>query len=62
MTDNEFRFTVELLREYSVASLNNAEELIEEASLLYERNHIARAYFLAVASIEEIGKALLGKV
>jgi len=59
MTDNEFRFTVELLREYSVASLKNAEELIEEASLLYERNHVARAYFLAVASIEEIGKALL---
>jgi len=59
MTDNEFRFTVELLREYSAASLSNATELVEEASLLYEQGHVARAYFLAVASIEEIGKALL---
>ena len=59
MADNEFRFTVELLREYSAASISNAAELVEEASLLYERSHTARAYFLAVASIEEIGKALL---
>lgn len=59
MTDGKFRFTVDLLQEYSLASLNNAAELIEEASLLYERGHIARAYFLAVASIEETGKAWL---
>lgn len=59
MANKEFRFTVELLREYGAASLSNAAELVEEASLLYERGHAARAYFLAVASIEEIGKALL---
>ena len=53
-----FRFTVELLQEYSIAALRNASELLEEASLLYAHDHIARAYFLAVASIEETGKAL----
>lgn len=54
-----FRFTPEVLREYSEAALKNASELVEEASLLYAHGHVARAYFLAVASIEETGKALL---
>jgi AbiV family abortive infection protein len=54
----EFKFTVELLTEYSAAALQNAAELLEEASLLYEKGHAARAYFLAVASIEETGKSL----
>lgn len=58
MTEAEFRFTVELLREYSAAALKNAAELLEEASLLHENSRAARAYFLAVASIEETGKAL----
>ncbi|MEO5954540.1 MAG: AbiV family abortive infection protein [Nitrospiraceae bacterium] len=58
MTEAEFRFTVELLREYSAAALQNAAELLEEASLLHENGRAARAYFLAVASIEETGKAL----
>ena len=56
--DAEFRFTVDLLREYCAAALQNAGELLEEASLLYANGHAARAYFLAVASIEETGKAL----
>ncbi len=59
MTKSEsFRFTVDLLRKYSTAALRNASELVEEASLLYAHGHMARAYFLAVASIEETGKAL----
>lgn len=58
MANSEFRFTVDLLREYSAAALKNASELLEEASLLYTNGHPARAYFLAVASIEETGKAL----
>jgi AbiV family abortive infection protein len=58
VTEAKFRFTIELLREYSAAALQNAAELFEEASLLYEKGHFARAYFLAVASIEETGKAL----
>lgn len=40
-------------------ALQNANQLLQEASLLYERGFLPRAYFLAVASIEETGKALL---
>lgn len=58
VAEYEFRFTLDLLREYSAAALQNASELLEEASLLYANGHPARAYFLAVASIEETGKAL----
>lgn len=58
MVAPEFRFSVDLLREYSRAALQNAGELLEEAALLYENGHAARGYFLAVASIEETGKAL----
>jgi len=52
------KFTPELLRAYSAAALQNAGELLEEASLLRDSGHMARAYFLAVACIEETGKAL----
>lgn len=58
MADSDFRFTVDLLREYSAAALQNADDLLEEAALLYANGHAARTYFLAVASIEETGKAL----
>lgn len=51
--------TAELLRSYSEAAIRNAEELLSEASLLREHDYVARAYFLAVACIEETGKALL---
>lgn len=51
--------TTSLLRSFSEATLRNADELLVEASLLRDHNHLARAYFLAVASIEETGKALL---
>lgn len=51
--------TPELLRSYSEAALSNADELLVEASLLRDHDHMARAYFLAVACIEEAGKALL---
>ena len=52
------KLTPDLLRAYSEAALRNAGELLEEASLLRDHNHMARAYFLAVACIEETGKAL----
>jgi len=48
-----------LLQRYSQAALDNAVELLAEASLLEANGHQARAYFLAVASIEEMGKASL---
>jgi AbiV family abortive infection protein len=53
------KLTSELLRTYSEAALKNADELLVEASLLHDHGHNARAYFLAVACIEESGKALL---
>lgn len=53
------RLTATLLRSYSEAALRNADELLAEASLLLEHDHMARAYFLAVACVEEAGKALL---
>jgi AbiV family abortive infection protein len=53
------QLTREVLREYAVAALDNANALREEAELLLKHRHLARAYFLAVASIEETGKALL---
>jgi AbiV family abortive infection protein len=52
-------FTPDLLRAYSGAALGNGAELHAEAALLLSRGHFARAYFLAVASIEEIGKSLM---
>ncbi|WP_306259175.1 AbiV family abortive infection protein [Pararhizobium sp. IMCC21322] len=54
------KITKELLRSYSEAALRNADELLVEAVLLRDHDHMARAYFLAVASIEEAGKALFG--
>ena len=55
----EFRFTDQILNDLSAASLENAEQLISEAKLLLDQVFSPRAYFLAVAAIEEIGKAYL---
>ncbi len=57
--DRSYRLTEELLRFYSDAALKNATELVQEAALLEKHGHSARAYFLAVSSIEETGKAIL---
>lgn len=51
--------TATLLHSYSEAALRNADELLAEAALLRDHGHMARAYFLAVACVEEAGKALL---
>jgi AbiV family abortive infection protein len=56
--DRNYLLSVELLRLYRDAALKNAAQLLEEASLLLEHNHHPRAYFLAVAAIEEVGKAV----
>lgn len=53
----DYTLTEELLDNYQSAALENARQLIEEASLLLEKEHYARAYFLSLASIEETGKA-----
>lgn len=52
------KLTADLLCAYSEAALCNADELLVEASLLRDHDQMARAYFLAVACIEETGKAL----
>jgi AbiV family abortive infection protein len=53
------KLTATLLRLYSEAALRNADDLFAEASLLRDHSHMARAYFLAVACVEEAGKALI---
>lgn len=53
------KMTEDVLRAFSVVALSNAGELLDEATLLRDHGHSARAYFLAIASIEETGKALL---
>lgn len=53
------KLTATLLSSYTEAALRNADELLAEASLLRDHAHMARAYFLAVACIEEAGKAML---
>lgn len=52
-------FTSELLVQYQTAALENASGLLLEAELLAGNQHYARAYFLSVVAIEEIGKAAL---
>lgn len=56
--DRKYELTAELLSEYRNASLVNAQALLEEAALLLAHGHHARAYFLAVSSVEEAGKAV----
>lgn len=56
---NQFRYTSEMLTQYSADALDNASQLIGEANLLLEHSCTARAYFLGVAAIEEIGKSFL---
>ena len=47
------------LNEYENAALLNAQHLLNDAKILLVNESIARTYFLAVASIEETGKAYL---
>jgi AbiV family abortive infection protein len=54
-----YTLTIDLLKHYCVAALKNASQLLEEATLLEINGHYARTYFLAVAAIEETGKANL---
>jgi AbiV family abortive infection protein len=53
------QLTKSTLIELSKAALENAEALVGEAEKLLDGKHFARAYFLAVAAIEEIGKSAL---
>ncbi len=55
--NRDYNLTVEFLNKFEQSALTNAQELIDEANLLYGNKHYARTYFLAVAAIEETGKA-----
>lgn len=55
----DYELTLELLESYQDAALDNAHELLDEAKLLLSNDHFSRAYFLALASIEEAGKAYI---
>lgn len=52
-----YKLTIELLETYQNGAINNAHELLNEAKLLLDHKHFPRTYFLAIASIEETGKA-----
>jgi AbiV family abortive infection protein len=54
----DYQLPPTLLVQYRDAALKNAAALLEEASLLLAHKHFARAYFLAVAAVEETGKAV----
>ncbi|MFM5298890.1 AbiV family abortive infection protein [Aeromonas veronii] len=53
------KLSKQILLNLSVAALDNAVALVSEAEALLVSEHFARAYFLAVASVEEIGKSAL---
>jgi AbiV family abortive infection protein len=57
--DRDYELNSEFLESYQKAAIDNAASILDEAKLLLSNNHYARAYFLAVASIEEIGKAFI---
>ena len=56
-TENStFTYTIEVLNNLLNESRSNAEELIEEANILYKHEKYARAYFLGYTANEEISK------
>ena len=57
--NRSYPLSLALLEKYKEAALENADELLAEARLLLHHKSHARAYFLGVASIEEIGKAVI---
>ena len=55
--NRDHNLIIDFLNEYENVALLNAQELLSEAELLYKNNCYARTYYLALASIEETGKA-----
>ena len=53
------KLSKQTLLKLSAAALDNAVALVSEAEALLASEHLARAYFLAVASVEEVGKSAL---
>ncbi|CAK0773613.1 AbiV family abortive infection protein [Gammaproteobacteria bacterium] len=59
MKTREYTLHDDILKEYGIASINNAQQLLDDARILLINKSFARAYFLAVAAIEETGKAYI---
>lgn len=53
---NKIHFSAEVLESVQAAAMENAQSLVAESALLSANGFYARAYFLAVAAIEEVGK------
>jgi len=51
--------TIEELAQGSFRAIANAQELLEDAKLLFQKGSNARAYALALLSYEEMGKSLV---
>jgi AbiV family abortive infection protein len=56
--NRDYTLTADLLRAYIDSALVNAQELLEEATLLFAHAKYPRAYFLSASTIEEAGKAV----
>ena len=57
--NKEYQLTKKILSEYHFSALKNARSLVSEAKVLFDNKFYARGYFLACASIEEVGKAFI---
>lgn len=55
----EYEVYDEFLEEYGNASIENAQQILDDAKILLSHKSFARAYFLAVAAMEEAGKAYM---
>ena len=55
----EYEVHDEFLKEYGNASIGNAHQILDAAKILLSKKSFAIAYFLAVAAIEEAGKAYM---
>ncbi len=57
MGERDYELSENLLIAYHDSALGNAKSLLEESYILLSNGKYARAYFLAVAAMEETGKA-----
>ena len=59
MKTKNFNLSLVFLKNYCLEAVINAESLFAESKLLFKHCYYARSYFVAIASIEETGKAVI---
>src|ERR1051326_3804526 len=59
MTRDKPQFTAEQLREAGIKSFQNASELVEEATLLFDHGRFSRSIYLCCIAGEELGKCFI---